>query len=340
VVGVPGDGVNRRSFIWRDGERVIAFGRGRAAEAVELAGGPGFALLTTERALAAAPALAGAAAVVHHVGQGTVPPLAAAALDALPPGDGRYVALGGGRVVDVAKAVAAARGAGARALAVPTTLSGAELTSVHRHAEGVDESTPRVRCALVVTDPALAASQPEEELAASALNALAHATEAPCTVAANPVSTLAAHEAARLLVAGLGRDVPDRDALALGALLAGYAMDSTGYGLHHVLAQTLVQRGLTSHGRANAVLLPHTLAALAWRRPAQLAALEAALGEDPADAAARLCPRTGAVRLRDLGIDEPALDAAADAAAARPQLAHTPPPADRAELRAIYAAAW
>ena len=58
-----------------------------------------------------------------------------------------------------------------------------------------------MRCALVVCDPALAASQPAEELAASALNALAHAAEAPCTVGANPVSTLAAHHAARLLVA-------------------------------------------------------------------------------------------------------------------------------------------
>src|SRR5829696_2443521 len=202
------------SFTWRDGERTILFGRGRAAHAVEAAGGPGFALLTTERALAMLPALGEAAGAVHHVGEGTVPPLAAAALAALPPGDGRYVALGGGRVVDVAKAVAAARGPEARAMAVPTTLSGAELTRVHRHAEGVDEATPRVRAALVVCDPALAASQPEPELAAS-------------TRLANPVATLAAHDAARRLVrAWDGRD-PDREALALGALLAGYAMDST-----------------------------------------------------------------------------------------------------------------
>ena len=339
MVGVPGDGLS--PFVWRDGERVIAFGRGRAAEAVELAGGPGFALLTTERALAMAPALAEAAGAVHHVGQGTVPPLAAAALAGLPPGDGRYLALGGGRVVDVAKAIAAARGAGARALAVPTTLSGAELTRVHRHAEGVDDATPRVRCALVVCDPALAASQPEDELAASALNALAHAAEAPCTVGANPVSTLAAHQAARLIVGAYGgAGGPDRDALALGALLAGYAMDSTGYGFHHVLSQTVVQRGLAAHGAANAVLLPHTLAALARRAPRQLEALADALGQEPAAAAAHLCERTGATRLRDLGIAEEELDACADTAAARPQLDLTPPRADWAEIRAVYAAAW
>jgi len=338
VVGVRGDGV--APFVWRDGERTIVFGRGSAAGTVEAAGGPGFALLTTERGLAALPALAQAAGAVHHVGPGTVPPLAAAALAALAPGDGRYLALGGGRVVDVAKAVAAARGAEARAMAVPTTLSGAELTRVHRHAEGVDEATPRVRCALVVCDPALAASQPEQELVASALNALAHAAEAPCTTAANPVSTLAAHEAARLLVTALARAEPDRDALALGALLAGYALDSTGYGLHHVMAQTLVQRGLAAHGPANAVLLPHTLPALAWRCPERLEGLARVLAEDPAQAAARLRERAGATRLRDLGIDPAALDACAEAAAARPQLDHTPPRADRAELRALYAAAW
>ena len=332
-----------RAFDWRDGERLIRFGRGVAADPVAALGGPGYLLLTTPRASTALPAAAAAAAGVYHVPAGGVPELAAAALDwaqVQGPAPERIVALGGGRVIDTAKAVAAALGGGARACALPTTLSGAELTRVHRHAAGIGEDTPRVRCAVVICDPALAASQPPQELAASALNALGHAVEAPCTVAANPVVTLVAHEAARLLVAALAPPEPDRNALALGALLAGYALGVTGYGLHHVLAQTLVQRGLTSHGRANAVLLPHTLAALAWRRPAQLAALEAALGEDPADAAARLCPRAGAVRLRDLGIDEPALDAAADAAAARPQLAHTPPRADRAELRAIYAAAW
>ena len=318
-----------RAFDWHDGERLIRFGRGVAADAVEALGGPGFLLLTTSRAGAALPAAAEAAAGVRHVPPGGVPELAADALawaraaarDAPPLAiaahswatrshhDMRIVALGGGRVVDVAKAVAAALGDGARAMAIPTTLSGAEMTRVHRHAAGVDEGTPRVRCAVVVCDPALAASQPGDELAASALNALGHAVEAPCTVAANPVATLAAHEAARLLVGAFAGAAPDRDALALGALLAGYALDSTGYGLHHVLAQTLVRHGLAAHGHANAVLLPHTIAALARRFPERHAALAAALGEDPAGAAARLRALTGVTRLRELGVDAEALEA-------------------------------
>ena len=338
-----------RAFDWRDGERLIRFGRGVAGEAVATLGGPGYLLLTTARAEAALPAVAVAAAGVHHVPSGGVPELAAAALEwahaaELPPvaaaphawarpHGARIAALGGGRVIDVAKAVAAGLGGCARAMAIPTTLSGAELTRVHRHAAGVAEETPRVRCAVVVCDPALTASQPDAELAASALNALAHAVEAPCTTAANPVATLAAREAARLLVAALAGAEPDRDALALGALLAGYALDSSGYGLHHVMAQTLVRCGLASHGQANAIMLPHTVAALARRFPERVDA-------GVAGAAARICALTGATRLRDLGVPVEELAACAEIAAARRELAHTPPAADVGELRAIYEAAW
>jgi alcohol dehydrogenase class IV len=324
-----------RSFVWRDGERTVAFGRGVVERAVELLGGPGYTLLTTERAAAMAPAVAGAAASVHHVGPGLVENLAGDLLDAVD-GD-RLVALGGGRVIDVTKALAAARGA--RAMAVPTTLSGAEMTRSHRVARGAP-NTAQVRPAVVVHDAALAASQPEAELAASALNALGHAVEAPCTVRANPVSTLAAHEAARLLHTGFARaGEPDRDTLALGSLLAGYALDSTGLGLHHVLAQTLVREAGIGHGQANAALLPHTIGALAWRNPDAHAALTAALGEDPAGAAARIAERASAARLADLGVDPAVLSRAAAVAAERPQLDLTPPHATAAEILSLYEAA-
>jgi alcohol dehydrogenase class IV len=334
--------VTARDFRWRDGERVIRFGRGIAGESVAELGGPGFLLLTTPRAAAQQAAVVEAAAGVHHVPGGTVPELAAAAVGwaRSAGGDGRVVALGGGRVIDVAKAVAAALGGGARAMAIPTTLSGAEMTRGHRHAEGVEEATPRVRCAVVVYDPALAASQPEPELAASALNSLGHAVEGPCTVGSNPVATLAAHDAARRLVGAFAGAEPDRDELALGALLAGYTIDSSGFGLHHVLSQTLVRHGLVGHGQANAIMLPHTIPALARRFPEEHGALTAALGEDPAAAAAHICALTGATRLRDVGVRAEDLDACADTAAARAQLDDTPPRAGRDEVRGLYQAAW
>lgn len=328
---MPTAAVGAGSFTWQDGERIIRFGRGAAAEAVDVLGGPGYTLLTTERAAGMAAGIVEGADAVHRVPDGRVDETAAGLLGEVAGAD-RIVALGGGRVIDTAKALAAARGG--RAMAVPTTLSGAEMTRGHRLPAGID--APRVRCAAVVNDPALCASQPVEALAASALNALGHAVEAPCTPKANPVATLAALRSAELLVGAFGGGGPDRDALALGALLAGYAIDSAGYGLHHVLAQALVRGAGVGHGPANAILLPHTIGALAWRFPRQHEGLAAALAEDPAEAAARLRELTGTVRLHDVGLRREDLAACADMAARRPELDLTPPRADRAELLALY----
>ena len=144
-----------RDFTWRDGERIVRFGRGALAEAPDLLG-DGYVLLTTPRAAASAPAVVAGAAAVHHVPAGRVDEVAGDLREAVA-GD-LLVALGGGRVVDVAKALAAAHGAGAAA--IPTTLSAAEMTRGHRHARGVDPATARVRPRIVLNDPALSASQP------------------------------------------------------------------------------------------------------------------------------------------------------------------------------------
>ena len=82
--------------------------------------------------------------------------------------------------------------------------------------------------------------------------------ERQLTPFANPVSTLAAQRGARLLADGMAGAEPDRDAVALGALLAGYAIGGAFYGLHHVMSQTAVREAGVGHGPANACLLPHT----------------------------------------------------------------------------------
>ena len=323
-------------FRWRDGERLVRFGPGALDDASELLG-EGYALLTTPRASEAAPGVVDRAASVHIVGPGRVDDLAG---DLRPEVDGELlVALGGGRVIDTAKALAAADPP-RRVAAIPTTLSAAEMTVVHRHARGVPPETPRVRPAIVISDPALSASQPEADLAASAANALAHAAEGPLTPMANPVATLAGLHAARLLAGAWPDAGPDRPALALGALLSGYAIDSAGYGLHHVMSQTLVRFAGAGHGPANAAMLPHTLEALRARFPERLAALDDAVGGSAEPVAAALADRAGASRLRDVGVEEDALERCADAAAERAELALTPPPADREELLRLYRAAW
>lgn len=320
-------------FTWQDGERTIFFGRGALAAAAD-ALGDGFTLLTTARARAMAPALAQRAGAQHEVAAGRVDELAGALLPTLQPVE-LVVALGGGRVIDVAKALAAARPPGARprVAAVPTTLSAAEMTAAHRRAAGADRSLPPARPAIVVSDPALAASQPPAALAASAANALGHAAEGPATTRASPVPALAGREAARLIAGAYAADgEPDRDALALGALLSGYAIDGCGYALHHVLSQTLARFGGVGHGPANAAMLPHTLVALERRGAPGAGELVAV--------ASRLARRAGAVRLRQLGVDEGVLDACADAAASRAELDLVPPRPDREELRALYGSAY
>jgi alcohol dehydrogenase class IV len=326
------------AFTWRDGERLIRFGRGTLAEAPDLLG-DGYVLLTTERAAATAPALVERASAVHHVPRGQVDAIAGDLLDAV---DGGVIAaLGGGRVIDTAKALAAAR-PGRRAAAVPTTLSAAEMTAVHRHARGVPADTPRVRPAIVVNDPALAGSQPPQGLAASAGNSLGHAVEGALTTLASPVATLAAHEAARLTAAAYAPAAPepDRDALALAALLSGYTIGTAWYGLHHVASQTLAREAGAGHGPANAALLPHTAAALRRRRPDALEALDRACGEPVEELARRVAAAAGHEGLRELGVAEADLGRCARAAAQRPELALTPPAAGEAELLQIYRAAW
>jgi alcohol dehydrogenase class IV len=317
-------------FTWRDGDRTIRFGRGALADASKLLPDD-YVLLTTARAAPQAPEVVKRATAVHHVPTGRVDDVAADILEAVAPAD-LYVALGGGRVVDVTKSVAAARGA--QAAAIPTTLSAAEMTGGHRHARGVDPKTPHVRPRIVINDPALSASQPEHELAGSAANSLGHAVEAPATVGVSPVPVLAAREAARLLADD------DRDALALGALLSGYALDSTGLGLHHVLSQSLARFAGMWHGFANAAMLPHTTAALRVRAPEQLAALDDAAGVAVEALARRFAQRAGAQQLRDLGVTEEALETCVREALARPQLASTPPAPEEDEIRALYEAAW
>jgi alcohol dehydrogenase class IV len=323
-------------FLWRDGERIVRFGRGTVAEAPDLVGGP-YALLTTPRALAQAPALGAGAVAVHEVGPGMVDRLAEGLHDAV---DGRtLVALGGGRVIDTAKALAAVDPP-RRVVAIPTTLSAAEMTAIHRLPPGAPPDTPRVRPAVVINDPDLSASQPRTGLLASAMNSLGHAVEAPLTPRRSPVSTMAAREAARLIAAALSADEPDRDALALASLLSGYAIDAAGYGLHHVMSQTLVRGAGVGHGPANAAMLPRTVPELRRRFPDELERLARAMGDEPGELAERVGREAGAGRLRDLGVARERLPELARMAAARPDLAMTPPAPDEAELTELYERAW
>ncbi len=326
-------------FTWRDGERTVRFARGAVIEAPRLLG-EGYTLLSTPRARAAQPQLEAAAAQVVDVPPGFVDQIAGELL-ATGPLSNRLVALGGGRVIDTAKALGAAAGEPTLVAAIPTTLSAAEMTSLHRQAVGAPPGSTAMRPQLVINDPALSASQPMPQLAASAANALGHAIEGAVTDVASPVPTLAALRAVALMAEALPADgEPDRDALALAALLSGYAIDANWYGLHHVMSQTLVRETGVSHGNANAAMLPTTSAALRQRRGDAIAAVDEAAGIPVEQLAARFAQLAQAPSLQAIGVDQALLPHCAQLASGRSELALTPPPASAEELLELYRAAW
>jgi alcohol dehydrogenase class IV len=318
-----------------DRARTIVFGAGALEDAADLLG-DGYTLLTTRRAAAAAPGLAERAGAVVHVPAGMVDVVAEDLRSALPGGD--LVALGGGRVIDVAKALAAAD-APREVAAVPTSLSGAEMTGVHRHARGVAGTTPKVRPSLVVNDPGLSASQPDDQLAASSANALGHAITALLSPRSSAVARAVAGDAVITLANGWKGEAPDRPMVALGALLAGWAVDYSGLGPHHALAQTVVRMTSMDHAQVNAVLLPLTVTAMRTRAPAAFSRLDHALGHPVDVLADELRRRAGLVTVSVPAADPALLDRLASAAVERAELKLLTPALAYDEVLAILGAA-
>jgi alcohol dehydrogenase class IV len=329
-------------FIWRDAGRTVVFRHEGVARSPELLREHGFApfeLLSTPRALADAQDLAASATAVHEVAPGAVPDLAAALLDTT---SGSLVALGGGRVIDTAKAIAAVTGA--RVAAIPTTMSGAEMTGIHRLPAGAESrASGLVRPQLVIADPVAMTGQPEAQLRASSMNALAHGADSLYTPFANPVAEMAALRGAALIAAALDEapEKRDRGALALGSILCGYAIDSALFGLHHVICQTLVRLCGSPHAETNAAILPLAVAYLAPRAPTPFAALANALGTDPDALEPRIRELGGnSAGLGAVGADRSKLDEAIEAMLERPELNFTPDPPDRDALAGLIERAW
>jgi alcohol dehydrogenase class IV len=345
-----------RDFTWRDAGRTVVLRRGAIAAAPDLLEQHGFGafqLLSTPRALAAAPDLAAAASAMHEVPPGQIPDLAAALLDAFAvsdgmrpqvrtrPGGGGLVALGGGRVIDVAKALASVTGA--EVAAIPTTMSGAEMTAIHRLPAGAENRVRgMVRPALVIADPEAMTGQPERQLRASSMNALAHGADTLYTPLSNPVSEMTALRGAASIATALDQPREQRDDadLALGSLLCGYAIDSAGYGLHHVVCQTVVRVCGSPHAETNAAILPEAAAFLAAQAPEPYARLAAALGTDPGGLAPRIRELGQPAPLGELGADRAKLGEAIEAMLRRSELAAVPTPPSHDELGQLIDRAW
>jgi alcohol dehydrogenase len=153
-------------------------------------------------------------------------------------------------------------------IGIPTTAgTGSEAQSFAVIAQ--DESHRKMACgdrkakfATVILDPLLAPSAPREVVAATGLDAMAHAVESYVSTRRNLVSQMFAAEAWRLLnrnyeavLAGIEDNGPWL-AMLTGAHFAGVAIEHSMLGAAHACANPLAARFKVSHGVAVALMLP------------------------------------------------------------------------------------
>ncbi len=230
------------------------------------------------------------------------------------------VPVGGGSTIGLGKVVALETDK--PMLAVPTTYSGSEMTSIYgmlienEKRTRVDE---RCRAKTVIYDPALTTALSPHLTATSGMNGLAHCVEALYPERPNPVARLMAEAGLHALATGIPGSVARPDDMAArtqalyGAFLGGGVIGLVGIAIHHKACHVLGGRHGLAHGESNAVVLPHAVAYNADAAPEAMAAIRRALGaDDAAGAVYDLARALGApASLQELGMAEADLDEAA-----------------------------
>ncbi|MFD8738332.1 maleylacetate reductase [Streptomyces sp. NPDC059618] len=235
------------------------------------------------------------------------------------------VAVGGGSAIGLGKVIALRTGL--PLIAVPSTYSGSEMTSVWGLTEGGVKRTGRdssVQPRCVVYDPDLTLGLPVPLSVTSGVNAIAHAVEALYAPDASPLVSLMAEEGVRAMAGalpGVAADPGDpraRGRALYGAWLCGSCLGATTMGLHHKLCHVLGGTFGLPHAETHTVVLPYTLAHNAPAAPEAVAVLARALDTDDVPRALRdLAGGLGAPRtLAELGLREADLARAAAMVAA------------------------
>ena len=118
---------------------------------------------------------------------------------------------------------------------------------------------------IALIDPTLTLTLPQKVTADTGIDALVHAIEAYVSVNANFLSDILAIQAINLISNNLpityskGSNMEARYNMSLAATIAGLAFTSAGLGAVHALAYVLGTEYNMSHGRSNAIMLPHVM---------------------------------------------------------------------------------
>ena len=251
-----------------------------------------------------------------------------------------FVAVGGGAPIGLAKSVAASTRL--PFMAVVTTLSGSEMSPKWALGRGLGRASGNDEHALptvAIYDPELLLELPPRIIAASGMNAMAHAVESLYGPDTNPVvQALSAEAASRLstslpFVVADGASVEARSEALYGAWLAATFRSTTC--LHHVIAQQVRQLFDLDHAKTHAVVLPYALAFNAPAIQGALDRLKGALGtDDPPGALFDLNVTLGLpTNLAELGMPPDRLDEAVDVV--MQPACHNPRPFSRSDVRLI-----
>jgi alcohol dehydrogenase class IV len=283
------------------------------------------------------------------------------------------VALGGGSVLDVAKAAALVAANEGRAdefdyrlapprpalpiVAVPTTAgTGAETNGFgviedpdarRKVYLGHDSARPR----RVILDPELTVGLPPGPTAATGMDALVHGIESLASRGSTPTSEARASRAVALVSANLraavadGTDLEARSQLLCGSHQAGLALSESGLGLVHGIAHAVTNHSGAAHGLALSAVVEEVMARTLPVARAAYGTLAGALGVGSAETAVAavgdLADAVGArVRLRDLGVEAAMLPDIAVGALADAVSANHPRTFGSAEVEEMLAAAW
>ena len=179
--------------------------------------------------------------------------------------------LGSGDDLDSIWGVGLATGTSLPLALVPTTAgTGSEATPISVITVGGDRklavNAEPLFADFAILDAELTLGLPREVTAATGIDAMVHAIEAYTSARKkNPASDLLAREALRLLAANLRSacdqpgDLAAREAMLLGAHLAGIAFANAPVAGVHALAYPLGGHFHVPHGLSNALMLTHVL---------------------------------------------------------------------------------
>lgn len=290
------------------------------------------------------------------------------------------IGLGGGSSMDVAKLIAVLAGSdqelktmygignvkGSRLplIQMPTTAgTGSEVTPISIVTTGATTKmgvvSPKLYADLAILDAELTLGLPPKVTAATGIDAMVHAIEAYTTKhKKNSLSDMLAQKALELLSRNIlaacedGKNLAARQAMLLGAMLAGQSFANAPCAAVHALAYPIGGIFHVPHGLSNSLVLPHVLrfnAPAAAGLYAELADIIAPGASGSAEARTEalirqmdeIARRTGIeTQLRQVGVAESDLDRMADDAMLQTRLlTNNPREVTRADARAIYAAA-